>query len=84
MSSDKSEAAKKDRTKLRYLFRNITQIEREKGLQETYLGFPFLEGNINNDFYVRGPLILFPILLTYIEGKKQPGCSAFTYRTVKY
>jgi hypothetical protein len=29
--------------------RNIIQIEREKGLQETYLGFPFLVGNVVMD-----------------------------------
>ncbi len=33
--SDKTEIAKKDNTRLRYLYRNIIQIERDKGLQET-------------------------------------------------
>jgi hypothetical protein len=37
--SDKSDLGKKDNTRLRYLYRNIVQIERDKGLQETYLGF---------------------------------------------
>ncbi|MGC1928248.1 MAG: DUF4011 domain-containing protein, partial [Candidatus Nitrosopolaris sp.] len=63
--SDKSELARKDNARLRYLYRNIVQIEREKGLQETYLGFPFLVGNVNPEFYVRGPLILFPINLEF-------------------
>ncbi|MFZ0512012.1 MAG: hypothetical protein WAM14_10425, partial [Candidatus Nitrosopolaris sp.] len=48
-------------------------IEREKGLQETYLGFPFLVGNVNPEFYVRGPLILFPINLEFRQESKQPG-----------
>ena len=71
--SDKSELGKKDNTRLRYLYRNIVQIERDKGLQETYLGFPFLAGNVNHDFYVRGPLILFPINLQFKQEGKQPG-----------
>jgi hypothetical protein len=71
--SDKTELARKDNTRLRYLYRNVIQIEREKGLQETYLGFPFLVGNVNNEFYIRGPLILFPINLEYKQEGKQPG-----------
>ncbi len=61
--SDKSQLAMEDNTRLRYLKRNIREIEREKGLQETFLGFPFLVGNVNQEFYVRGPLILFPVNL---------------------
>jgi hypothetical protein len=71
--SDKTELARKDNTRLRYLYRNVIQIEREKGLQETYIGFPFLVGNVNNEFYIRGPLILFPINLEYKQEGKQPG-----------
>ena len=71
--SDKTELARKDNTRLRYLYRNVIQIEREKGLQETYLGFPFLVGNVNNEFYVRGPLILFPLNLEYKQEGKLPG-----------
>jgi hypothetical protein len=63
----------KDNARLRYLYRNIVQIEREKGLQETYLGFPFLVGNVNPEFFVRGPLILFPIRLEFRQETKQPG-----------
>ncbi len=71
--SDKPELARKDNTRLRNLYRNIVQIEREIGLQETYLGFPFLVGNVNDEFYVRGPLILFPINLEFKHEGKQPG-----------
>ena len=70
--SNKSEA-RKDNAGLRYLYRNIVQIEREKGLQETYLGFPFLVGNVNPEFFVRGPFILFPINLEFRQESKQPG-----------
>ena len=71
--ADKTELARKDNTRLRYLYRNVIQIERDKGLQETYLGFPFLVGNVNNEFHVRGPLILFPINLEYKQEGKLPG-----------
>jgi very-short-patch-repair endonuclease len=72
-TSDRSELGKKDSTRLRYLYRNIVQIERDKGLKETYLGFPFLTGNVNREFYVRGPLILFPISLQFKQEGKQQG-----------
>jgi Protein of unknown function (DUF4011) len=71
--SDKSKVARKDNTRLRYLYRNIIQIEREKGLRETYLGFPFLVGHVNNELYVRGPLILFRVNLVDRQEGKQLG-----------
>ena len=42
LDSDNSEFVNKDRTKLKTLYRNIIQIERETGRNETYFGFPFL------------------------------------------
>lgn len=71
--SDTSELAEKDRTKLRSLFRNVTQIELETGLHETFFGFPFLVGHVGEDTYVRGPLILFPISIEYRNLGKPPG-----------
>ncbi len=59
------ENAAKDRTKIKTLYRNTVQIERETGRQETYLGFPFLSGFVSQDKYIRGPLLLFPITLEY-------------------
>ncbi len=50
-------------------------IEREKGLQETYLGFPFLVGNVNPEFFVRGPFILFPINLEFRQESKAADCT---------
>ena len=71
--SDNSELADKDRTRLRSLFRNVTQLELETGLQETYFGFPFLVGHVGDDTYVRGPLILFPISIEYRKLAKPSG-----------
>ena len=56
------------RGKLRHLSNNLKQIEEETGQQTGFLGFPFLQGHANSDFYVRGPLILFPVTL---EQKRQ-------------
>jgi len=58
--SDEADAA---RAKLKALSRNLAQIEEETGQQTGYLGFPFLQGHIDADFYIRGPLMLFPISL---------------------
>jgi hypothetical protein len=66
--SNRSDQAESNKIKLRSLYRNVTQIERETGLQETYLGFPFLVGRINNDnelTHVRGPVVLFPISIEF-------------------
>lgn len=72
-NSDFSELTKQDRQKLRALYRNSVALERETGLHETYLGFPFIAGFIDKSTYVRGPLVLFPILIEYIEDIKTAG-----------
>lgn len=71
--SDDSDLAEKDRVKLRSLYRNIAQLELETGLQETYLGFPFLAGHIEQDSYIRGPFVLFPITIEYRKEGRPPG-----------
>jgi len=72
--SDRSDLAENNRIRLRSLYRNVTQIERETGLQETYLGFPFLVGHIDDDELtsVRGPVVLFPVSLEY-KRETKPG-----------
>ncbi len=61
------------RGKLKTLNRNLRQIEEETGQQTGYLGFPFLQGHIDSDFYVRGPLALFPVSLIHIQQAKNSG-----------
>ena len=56
------------RGKLRSLSNNLKQIEEETGQQTGFVGFPFLQGHANPDFFVRGPLILFPVV---VEQKRQ-------------
>ena len=57
------------RGKLRRLASNLSQIEVETGRQTNYVGFPFVEGHANPDFYVRGPLVLFPV---HLERRRLP------------
>lgn len=71
--SDDSESAIKDKKNLKTLFRNIIQLERETGRQETYLGYPFLVGPILKDKYIRGPLILFSISIEHRREGRIPG-----------
>jgi hypothetical protein len=72
-NSDRSQQAEKQRAKLRKLYWDIIQIQRETGRQENYLGFPFLVGHFDRRSYVREPLILFPISLDYKENARPAG-----------
>ena len=63
--SDSSDVAIMMRTRLKELSRNIQKMEDETGSQYCYLGFPFLEGHITKNHYVRGPLVLFPASVKY-------------------
>ena len=81
LDSDNSNEAIRIRNNLQTLSRNIKQLEDETGSQYCYLGFPFLEGHINENDYIRGPILLFPISFVrkqspksgwYIEFLDQP------------
>ena len=61
------------RSKLKTLARNLRQIEEETGQQTEYIGFPFLEGRLNPDFYVRGPIVLFPISIEHKRASRGGG-----------
>ena len=50
--------------KLSQLYRNINRIAREKGRNDLYIGYPFVEGCLPGEaFPVRAPLVLFPVEL---------------------
>lgn len=70
---DIKEDTAKDRAKLVTLSRNVHQIEMETGLKETFLGFPFLVGHITAEYYVRAPLVLFPVQLEHLKDIKPAG-----------
>ena len=56
-----SEEADYIRGSLRKLSLNIRTIEEETGQQTGFIGFPFIQGHANKDFYIRGPIALFPV-----------------------
>ena len=50
--------------RLSQLYRNINRIVREKGQNDLYVGYPFIEGCLPGEkFNVRAPLVLFPVEL---------------------
>lgn len=71
--SDSSEEATSIRQHLKTLARNIQQLEDETGSQYCFLGFPFLEGHITPEHYVRGPLVLFYVSIQHTRGPKTTG-----------
>lgn len=73
LDSVEDDDADSARSKLRTLSRNLAQIEEETGQQTGYLGFPFLCGHADKYFYVRGPVVLFPISLEYCRQAKNGG-----------
>lgn len=73
LDSIENDDADSARSKLKTLSRNLMQIEEETGQQTGYFGFPFLQGHPNPDFYIRGPLVLFPISLEYKRQAKNGG-----------
>ena len=70
LDSIDEEEAYTARSKLKALSRNLSYIEEETGQQAGYIGFPFLQGHVTPSFFVRGPLVLFPISL---ERRRQKG-----------
>src|SRR3954470_16431184 len=49
--------------KLTDLFRNIKDIEKETGIYDFYLGFPFLSGTFSDGTFFQAPLFLYPVRL---------------------
>ena len=49
--------------KLTDLYRNIKDIEKETGIHDFYLGFPFLSGTFSDGTFFQAPLFLYPVRL---------------------
>ena len=49
---------------LKYLKREVEEIQKETGKYDLYIGFPYVFGKINDDISVKAPLLLFPVSLT--------------------
>lgn len=48
---------------LKALGKEIDDINKETGRRELYIGYPFIEGNLKDNTFIKAPLILFPIKL---------------------
>ncbi len=48
---------------LRYLRREVEEIQKETGKYDLYVGFPYVFGKIGADITVKAPLLLFPVAL---------------------
>ena len=45
---------------LKYLKREVEEMEKETGLYDLYIGYPFVVGQLSPDIQLRAPLLLFP------------------------
>ncbi len=57
---DELDFIKKNLTSLKYLKREIEELEKETGRYELFIGYPFIVGTINKDIQIKAPLLLFP------------------------
>ena len=48
---------------LKYLKREVEEIQKETGKYDLYVGFPYVFGKIGTDINVKAPLLLFPVTL---------------------
>jgi superfamily I DNA and/or RNA helicase len=71
--TDLSKKAIEDREKIKTIYKKLIQIERDRGIHDAYLGFPFITGFIDQDTLIRAPLVLFPVFIEHIQDTKIPG-----------
>lgn len=62
-SSDTGFSAERQITDLKYLRREVEDIQKETGKYDLYIGFPYVFGKIGTDIQVKAPLLLFPVTL---------------------
>ena len=48
---------------LKYLRREVEEIQKETGKYDLYIGFPYVFGKIGQDISVKAPLLLFPVTI---------------------
>ncbi len=63
-NSTRTQTSKERFRALTNLMREVSRDQRDKGLNDLYIGYPFAEGCLKDaDFSVRAPLCLFPVVL---------------------
>lgn len=65
---------------LKALHKEIGDIHKETGRYELYIGYPFVEGNLKDETFVRAPLVLFPV--TFSRNGDQWYCNNIVDRPV--
>ena len=45
------------------IYRDASKNYRDKGIMDLYVGYPFIKGKLDEDFYLYAPLVLFPIAI---------------------
>ncbi len=50
-------------TALRGLKREVEEFSKETGRYELFIGYPFVTGKVNKDLLIKGPLLLFPVII---------------------
>jgi very-short-patch-repair endonuclease len=61
------------RDHLAMLARNSKLIEEDSGIHDLYIGFPFVRGRLNEELFLRAPLILFAVELEHKRDVPRPG-----------
>ena len=49
---------------LRILKREVEEFAKETGRYEMFVGYPFVQGELNKDTMIKGPLVLFPVTIS--------------------
>ena len=73
LDSDDSDTAADIRASVTQLERSVRLIFEESGLDDCYLGFPFVVGHIAPDKFVRAPVVLFPASIERVRGSRGAG-----------
>lgn len=57
--------------RLLYLYRSMNELQKEKGLHDLYIGFPFLVGVLpQSNTLIQAPIFLLPVTLSKLKSKK--------------
>jgi len=49
---------------LKYLKREVEELQKETGKYDLYIGFPFVTGRVSQDMPIKAPLLFFPVTLS--------------------
>jgi very-short-patch-repair endonuclease len=73
LDSDSSQTAQTLRSSLTQVERSLRLLFEESGLDDCFLGFPFIVGHLGPDKYVRAPVVLFPVAIERVRRERGSG-----------